>query len=212
MKTLKNITLILALSAIAINSTAQDSDAEDRIRLGIKAGFNYSNIYDERSDDYVADGKIGFAGGVFVLIPIGSFLGFQPEFLLSQKGFTANGTIIGFNYEMKRTTTYFDVPLMLALRPAPFFTLVAGPQYSYLISQKDEFSSALGGYEAEQEFENDNIRKNILGVVGGVDINIEHFVASARMGWDVMSNRGDGTSSTPRYKNVWVQATVGFRF
>jgi len=211
MKTLKNITLILALSAVAFNSNAQEDDAEDRIRLGIKAGVNYSNIYDERSNDYVADGKLGFVGGAFMSIPIGKFIGLQPEFLLSQKGFMATGSVLGFNYELTRTTTYMDVPLMISLRPVPFLSFVAGPQYSYLINQKDVFESSLGGYEVEQEFDNDNIRKNILGVVGGVDINISHFVLSSRMGWDIMTNRGDGSSSTPRYKNVWFQATVGLR-
>jgi len=212
MKTLKNITLIAALMFVSGNINAQDKDDENKIRLGIKAGLNYSNIYDERSNDYVADGKMGFAGGVFVSIPIGEFLGVQPEFLLSQKGFKASGAIAGFDYEMMRTTTYIDVPLMISLRPMPFLSIVLGPQYSFLISQKDDFLSTLGSFEVEQEFENDNIRKNIMGVVGGVDINIKHIVLSARMGWDMMTNRGDGTSTTPRYKNVWVQGTIGFRF
>jgi hypothetical protein len=37
-------------------------------------------------------------------------------------------------------------------------------------------------------------------------------VLSARSGWDVQRNNGDGTSSIPRYKNVWFQATIGYRF
>jgi hypothetical protein len=37
-------------------------------------------------------------------------------------------------------------------------------------------------------------------------------VIGARVGWDLMQNNGDGSSSTIRYKNVWYQATIGFRF
>jgi hypothetical protein len=33
-----------------------------------------------------------------------------------------------------------------------------------------------------------------------------------RGSWDLKNNNGDGTSTTPRYKNVWYQATVGYRF
>lgn len=210
MKTLKGITLILACSAMSSIGFAQD-DAEGRIRLGVKAGVNYANIYDERGEDFVADGKLGFAGGAFVMIPIGDFLGVQPEFLISQKGFQATGSLLGFNYEMTRTTTYIDVPLLFVLRPAPFLSVVAGPQFSYLINQKDEFTSSIVSYDIEQEFENDNVRKNILGFVGGIDINIDHFTIGARAGFDFQDNQGDGTSSTPRYKNVWLQGTLGIR-
>ena len=63
----------------------------------------------------------------------------------------------------------------------------------------------------QTEFENNNVRKNILCVTGGIDINIKHFVLGARAGWDVQDNNGDGTNSDPRYKNVWYQLTVGFR-
>jgi len=31
------------------------------------------------------------------------------------------------------------------------------------------------------------------------------------VGWDLMKNNGDGTKTTPRYKNVWAQVSVGFR-
>ena len=66
--------------------------------------------------------------------------------------------------------------------------------------------------EQEDEFDNENIRKNTLGASLGLDININHFVIGARAAWDLQDNKGDGTSSTPRYKNTWLQATVGFKF
>ena len=64
----------------------------------------------------------------------------------------------------------------------------------------------------QEEFENDNIRKNTLCLTFGADVNIKHFVIGARAGWDVMTNSGDGSSVTPRYKNVWIQGTLGLRF
>lgn len=214
MKNLKRITLaVLALASTAtINAQENNSDKENSLRIGVKAGLNYSNVYDERGDDLVADGKFGLAGGAFLSIPIGDFFGIQPEFLFSQKGFQATGSVLGLNYELTRTSTFIDVPLFFAVRPVPFITILAGPQFSYLINQKDEFTSSVSSFAVEQEFNNDNIRKNIMCFVGGVDINISHVVVGARAGFDFQDNAGDGTNSTPRYKNVWYQATVGIRF
>ncbi len=214
MKNLKRITLaVLALASTAtINAQENDSDKENSLRIGVKAGLNYSNVYDERGDDLLADGKFGLAGGAFLSIPIGDFFGIQPEFLFSQKGFQATGSVLGLNYELTRTSTFIDVPLFFAVRPVPFITILAGPQFSYLINQKDEFTSSVSSFAVEQEFNNDNIRKNVMCFVGGVDINISHIVVGARAGFDFQDNAGDGTNSTPRYKNVWYQATVGIRF
>jgi hypothetical protein len=217
MKTSRKIILTVVLTmASAMGLNAQDevnttNTAEDRIRLGVKGGMNYSNVYDERGDDFVADGKVGLAAGAFLSIPIGKFLGIQPEFMISQKGFRGSGSISGFNYGLTRTSTFIDVPVFVSLRPIPFLSVMAGPQFSYLLNQRDEFTSTLGGFDIEQEFDNDDIRKNMMCFVGGVDFNFSHVVIGARAGFDFQNNRGDGTSSTPRYKNTWVQGTVGLR-
>ncbi len=71
----------------------------------------------------------------------------------------------------------------------------------------------VGQSNVVQEFdnENDQIRKNIFGAVGGLDVNISHVVISGRMGFDLLNNNGDGTSTTPRYKNRWIQLTAGVK-
>jgi hypothetical protein len=212
---MKKAILIIAFVVSMINkSNGQKSnfDVREKLLFGVKAGANYSNVYDSQGDDFVANPKLGAAGGVFLAIPIGKYFGIQPEVLLSQKGFQASGRILGNTYNFTRTTTYLDAPVLFAFKPSEFFTLIAGPQYSYLLLQKDVFKNASTSIEQEQEFENDNARKNILSVTGGMDINIRHFVIGARAGWDIQNNNGDGTSATPRYKNVWYQATLGYRF
>jgi hypothetical protein len=45
-----------------------------------------------------------------------------------------------------------------------------------------------------------------------IDFNLNQFVVSGRAGWDLQKNNGDGTSTNPRYKNVWYQATIGLKF
>lgn len=214
----KIILIIAAIAFMASNSNAQENnnDSSEKLHFGLKAGGNYSNVYDTKGDNFNTntDPKFGLAIGAFVAIPIGKYLGFQPEILFSQKGFKASnsGTFLGIgDYKLTRTTNFIDVPLLIALKPSEFITILAGPQYSYLIKQRDEFTNSILSSVQEKEFQNDNLRKNILCFLGGVDINLTQFVISVRAGWDIQNNNGDGTSTNPRYKNMWYQATVGVR-
>jgi hypothetical protein len=211
----KIILMLITATSISTISNAQDDlriDYRERFMVGIKAGANYSNVYDTKGEDFKTDPKFGLATGVFISIPINKYVGLQPEVLFSQKGFKANGRFLNNTYTLTRTTNYIDIPLLLALKVSSFVTIVAGPQYSYLISQKNEFANATTTIEQEREFDNDNIRRNMFCFTGGIDITLQHIVIGTRIGWDMQENRGDGTATTPRYKNSWLQATIGYRF
>jgi len=206
-----SIIKFFAICLISCQAFAQEDEYRERISGGLKVGANLSNVYDSEGEDFQANAKLGFAGGAFLSIPIGKYLGVQPEILISQKGFQGSGRLLGSQYDFSRTTTFIDVPLLFALKPLSIFTIVLGPQYSYLIHQKDVFSSAITTSAQETEFKNDNIRKNILCGIGGVDFTVKHVVVGLRAGADFQRNNGSGTATTPRYKNVWYQATIGFR-
>lgn len=206
------ITVFAAMTGNAVAQETTDTDLRSKLMFGFKAGTNYSNVYDSEGEEFQADAKFGFAGGIFVPIPIGSYFGIQPEALISQKGFKATGVILGSTYSFTRTTTYLDIPLLFSFKPSEFINIVAGPQYSYLFKQKDVFGNASTTIEQEQEFENDNIRRNTLCATAGLDLTMKHLVIGVRAGWDLQRNNGDGTSTTPRYKNAWYQATLGYRF
>lgn len=211
---MKKISLFLVLMvSLGTLGFAQGGDIDNREKLqfGAKAGFSYSNIYDSKNEQFNADAKFGFTGGLFLSIPIGKYLGLHPEFNFTQKGFTGNGVILGEIYTVKRTTDYFEIPLLLELKPSEFLTLLVGPQYSYLTRQRDEFTSSIVNIDQVQEFEQDNIRKNVLGFVVGLDINLRRLVLGGRVGWDVQNNGGNGTSAIPRYKNICTQVTIGLR-
>jgi len=217
---MKKINLVLiGLTALSTLSVAQEAvevkntnDLRRQLMLGLKVGANYSNVYDSKGEQFNADPKLGFVGGAFLAIPIGKYIGVQPEVLFSQKGFIATGNILGSPYSFTRTTEFIDIPLFFALKPTEFLTLLAGPQFSYLLKQKDVFESSAVSSDQEKEFSNDNIRKNIMGFVGGIDITLTRMVIGGRVAWDAQTNNGDGSSSTPRYKNVWYQLTFGYRF
>ena len=200
----------LLFSSISLVAQKDYQDIRKDLNFGLKAGINYSNVWDEAGQDFKADSKIGFASGIFVSIPFSKYLGIQPEVLLSQKGYEGSGVLLGTKYSSIRTTTHLDIPFQFQLKPSEFITLLAGPQFSYLLKQKDKFTLGANSTEQATEFDNENIRKNTLGFVIGADIMLKQIILSARSGWDFQTNNGDGTSSTPRYKNQWIQLTAGF--
>jgi len=196
--------------AIANNNWAQENkiDFRNYLQLGIKIGTNYSNIYDIQGRQIDAVYKLGFAGGAFLTIPIGKFLGIQPELLYSQKGFLASGQILGVDYQYSRRSNYVDIPLFIQVKTSRIVTILFGPQLSFLVLQRDVFESV----EIEQDFKKENIRKNIIGLTGGADVNLDHLVVGARIVFDIQNSSSNGISATPRYKNAWCQVSIGYRF
>jgi hypothetical protein len=212
----KNIVLFaFALFSLTHSNAQNDSNRSgnsNEFYFGFKAGTNFSNVYDTKGDDFVADGKFGLVAGGFVSIPLGKHFGIQPEFLFSQKGFKSRGKFLGTAYQTTRTTDYLDIPVFFALKPINNLSILLGPQFSYLLQQKDEFTGGSLSGSQQKDFTNDNFRKNTLSFIGGADANLNNFVLGLRVGWDLKNNHGDGTSSTPQYKNIWYQATLGYKF
>lgn len=194
------------------NESQANNDFRESVRFGLKIGTNYSNVYDTEGEEFDANPKFGLATGVFLSIPLGKYLGIQPEILFSQKGFKAEGSLFATTYVLKRTSNYIDIPLLVSIKPIEYISILAGPQYSYLISQTNKFENAQTSIEQEEAFDNENIRKNTFCFTGGFDINVNPLVIGGRVGLDLFKNNGDGTTTTPRYKNVWYQVTLGYQF
>ena len=142
----KYFLIIATIIFIANIISGQDnsSDLRNSLRFGLKAGANFSNVYDSKDQEFNADFKVGFAAGAFLAIPIGKYIGFQPEILFSQKGYKESGTFLTIPYKFTHTTNYIDVPLLFAIKPSALITLLAGPDYSFLVKQKDVFTG--GGF------------------------------------------------------------------
>ncbi|NVK65479.1 MAG: PorT family protein [Flavobacteriales bacterium] len=202
---------MVVVSASVVAQTEVEDRRED-VNFGLKAGANISNVWDENQGDFEANSKAGFVGGAFISIPLGEYVGVQPSVIYSQKGFQEQGQVLGNSYTFTRTTNYLDIPVLFEFKPTKMLTIVAGPQYSFLMSKEDQFTSGTLSATDFERYENENIRKNTLGAVVGFDVNVNDWVISPRAGWDLQSNDGDGTSSDIRYKNQWLQLAVGYRF
>lgn len=216
MKKVMTIAMI-ACSMYSTGSIAQDTMGGERqtvgneentreINFGLKAGVNFSNVYEMKEEGFVADGRVGFVGGAFASIPITEMFGFQPEVHYSVKGFKSEDHKL---YNFDRKTQHIDVPLQAQYMPTEMVAIVLGPQYSYILKKKDSFPAILNGNT--RLFETDATRDHYLGLVGGVDVTIMKFVVSGRAGFDFNRNNGVESTILPRYRNAWLQATLGFK-
>jgi hypothetical protein len=91
------------------------------------------------------------------------------------------------------------------------FSLLVGPQFSFLSKKSDSFTSTLLTTQQQQDFSNDNYRKNLMSLTAGFGINMGPATLDVRANFDLQNNNGDETTTTPRYKNAWYQATLGVR-
>ena len=191
------LALLSTQSNVAQTTTTNEPynmDNREELSVGIKAGINYSNVYSESGDGYVADGKVGFAGGVFVSIPLSQLIGIQPELMYSQKGFKTEGTF----FDGEITSSYLDLPIHLQIKPTENISILAGPQFSYLLSTKYE----LNGFSTIDEEElDDNNNRATLGLSAGVDFTVQNFLISARGSWDLSKVNKDNSTSDINYKN-----------
>ena len=197
------LALLSTQSNVAQTTTTNEPynmDNREELSVGIKAGINYSNVYSESGDGYVADGKVGFAGGVFVSIPLSQLIGIQPELMYSQKGFKTEGTF----FDGEITSSYLDLPIHLQIKPTENISILAGPQFSYLLSTKYE----LNGFSTIDEEElDDNNNRATLGLSAGVDFTVQNFLISARGSWDLSKVNKDNSTSDINYKNQLFQIT-----
>lgn len=214
---MKKVILFVALFIGGILAAQERTETEHvkrdcgrRPGVGLKAGTNLSNSYYAQGD-FNTQPVYGFAGGGFLIIPLSKYLGMQTEVIYSQKGFKSREGSFTAEDNLVRTNSYIDIPLMITVRPFCPLTFVAGPNFSYLIKQTDTFSDGTGSVFKSEDFKSNNIRRNTIGAVMGADINIWNLVLSGRCGFDIQSNYRDLPASAPRYKNIWLQGTIGFR-
>jgi len=207
----RSIAAVATLLGLFASASAQTTDNPNRVRAGIRAGANFASMVEE-GGDFDNEMKPGFAAGGFVEIPIVNFLSIQPELWYSQKGYKSTNTILGREYQYKAKLNYVDLPVLLKLKPTQQVGIVVGPQISWLTSSDYKFETPEGEFEQSYDYDNSNLRNNVLGGVVGLEYTSGHFVAGARYSLDFQQNDEDGNTNTPRFKNQVIGLSVGYRF
>jgi len=168
------------VAAVLATATASSAQAQD-VRLGLRAGANYSNLAGNINNQSTYNNKFGFLGGVMLNVPVAAdgFFSIQPEVLYSQKGFENKPveytSIFGTQKrEGQVNYNYLDVPVLLKIKTSGF-VLEAGPQYSYLLAANDQTKTtttpSIGSptvAESKDKKDLSSLNRNELGYVAGV--------------------------------------------
>ena len=195
--------LFLALSLLlagAVNA---------QIKFGVAGGVNFSNIIKTDDPNFTTSYRTGFNVGVTMDIHLIGPLSFDPEILYDTKGYKAQTTYGEFN----QRTNFIDAPLLAKIKLAPGFSLIAGPQISFLMSTTNTYSNGFSTV-VQQHYEDDSnkFRKSIIDGVLGVSIDLSSNVdLRARYTIDLQQDNVDGTTQTPKYRNQVWQIGLGFK-
>ncbi|MDB5264044.1 MAG: hypothetical protein JWQ14_3327 [Adhaeribacter sp.] len=135
---MKKLMLAAALAAITWGTAQAQS-----LNLGIKGGFNYTNVSGNTGTylDFDKAYKPGFNAGIFTNIGLFPMLAIQPEINYSTKGFriederSSGGT--NTQTDIKNRINYLDVPVLVQVKTGTIY-FEAGPQVGFLLNQKTE--------------------------------------------------------------------------
>lgn len=180
---MKKLFLIVALSAVAITTQAQ------QFNIGLGGGI-YStwlvntNVSDQ-GDDLNFAATFGGQAGLNMSYYFKDNLGITMGLLFTghnQKytgDYDSKSTYSGNSYTAKTKLRYLDIPFLIRLgggAKGAYFEM--GPQFSFLMSAKDEFSMTPTVNEWSDVNRKDNLNSStIAGVLGfGVDIDASENV------------------------------------
>lgn len=202
--------IILAIG-LFVTGVANAQSTDKAIRLGVKAGANFSNIIkDDGNNSFKTDYLVGYHAGVTLDIKLIENLAFTPELLYSTKGYKSTSTFGKFT----QTTHFIDLPILASFRLGSGLNLVAGPQVSFLLSTDNKFENGFGTSQQKiVEDESDRFKKSLVGGVIGFRYDINNqFGINGRYALDFQKNNENGSSTTPEYKNQVFQLGLGIKF
>ena len=138
------VAVVTSLLCAILNVNGQEKE----LAWGLKGGANYSTLWDrleidgQPGIDYQF--KTGFYVGGLANLPLSQKWELQPELLFSQRniGIELGGFIgphvISDNYKAVRTETLLDLPIIFRYKALSKIFLEAGPQFGFLLDQKEE--------------------------------------------------------------------------
>ncbi|UTX49438.1 porin family protein [Chryseobacterium sp. MA9] len=135
------LAIITGTFAFAQNTSTDattPSTSSSKIKFGLKAGLNVSNL-----SNMDMNSKAGFYGGVFANIPIAKDFSIQPEALYSATGAKGKG-----GDETKLNLEYLSVPIMFQYNALPNLYVEAGPQFNFLIDARLKKSASTGAFKS----------------------------------------------------------------
>lgn len=209
---MKKILLFVGVAIFALSAQSQE------IRLGAKAGVNFSNLSIKGDDgDLKPDGLTSFHIGGLVEIPVSEKFSVQPEILYSAQGASIKESIEGFSVEMKYKLDYLSIPIMAKYYVIDGLALELGPQFGILVSAKGDYSIEIMGHsESGSEDIKDSFKTLDIGLGIGASYALDmgvFFSARYVLGlMDIGDDGDDDFDDKVKVKNNVFQLSVGYSF
>jgi len=188
------------------------------ISFGVKGGLNLSTVNGGSFDS--PDYRAGFHAGVVVEFPIAEIFSIQVEGLYSQQGYEINDfrdlgigypsarPVLGANdnTETEYQLDYINVPVMFKFYITEGFSVEAGPQFSFLVSEEYDDRP----YSGTGDRNTDIFETFDVGATGGITIQTPSGIfASGRYTQgitDILQN------SDQKITNSVFQISLGYKF
>lgn len=151
-----------------------------QVGFGIKGGVNFANT---GGVDALAGSKAltGFAAGGYLEFNVPFLFTIQPEVLYSQKGFTAEQNVLGYDVKATGHFNYLEIPVLLKFSlPVPIVkpSLYAGPAMGILLSAKEK--AEVTGLATQESDVKDSTASTDWGFVIGASANIAVITVDIR--------------------------------
>src|SRR5690606_34686725 len=160
----------ILLSLVAVVMVIAVANAQTS--FGVRAGANLANIGGDDTDN--AKMKIGYHVGAYANIGLTDMFALEPGLLLSTKGAKVDFSEDGYEVESKSTMTYLDIPVLARVNIASGFNAFIGPQFSFLLGNKDKMEITEGGVTVSaEESSTEGMNKLDLGLAFGVGYQLE---------------------------------------
>lgn len=170
-------------------------------RLGAKAGINANKMSGTTFQSGFAQ---SFHLGAFAEIDINKFIGVQPEVIWNQSATKATNVSniagIGISDLQGTKLDYLSIPILLRVNLGGMFSVLAGPQYSILISKDKTFLA--NGQNA--------FKSGDLAAVLGAQVNLKTFRIYGRYNIG-LNNINDVVGSSDKWTSQQIQAGLGIR-
>jgi hypothetical protein len=224
---MKKIFFVFSLALLGFISGPASAQ---QISIGVKGGYNHATWQGDAVESLnslvsLTNGYgnttawAGFHVGGYVRIPVSPVFSIEPGAYYSQKGMQLTGEFSSEQLDflnLKATITdkadYIDVPLLAKVFVAEGLHFYAGPQVSFLVSNKVNTRASVIGFNVlNRDLDYDSpFRKTDVGVVGGVGYRFTNGL-NLNAGYDYGLNTVDKNGNFDTFNHV-VKISAGFEF
>lgn len=206
---MRKLVLSAAAAVLGIMGVDAQNANTEALQLGVRAGYNLSNLSGDLADEIDTKSLSGFHIGLFTEFPVAPRFSIQPEVMYSTQG----AKFEGLGSEATLRTQYLNVPVLAKFYVAEGFNLQAGPQIGFLTGAEYQVDGA------DDIDVSDNMKGTDFGLLFGVGYKVAQGVtidARYNMGLsntlDEDANVDEGIGTDQEWKNGVFQVGIGYQF